>query len=173
MATLEALEQRLAELESRVQCSEDVESIRNLKARYGELTDRRYELKSDAEKAQLPGLAREIADLFTEDAVWDGGRELGLCRGREEIARRFENPTLEFAWHFFMKPRIQVEGDRASARWDILSPCTTLDQRAFWMAGVQDDEYRRVKGEWKLSRLSLRFVFMAPYEHGWARPKPD
>ena len=70
-----------------------------------------------------------------------------------------------------MKPRITVEGDVARARWDILAPCTTADGRARWMAGYEDDEYRRVAGAWLHSRMKLTTVFLAPHDRGWAKPR--
>ena len=78
-------------------------------------------------------------------------------------------PTLVFSWHFFLKPRIQVDGDRATARWDILSPCTTKDGRPHWMVGFEDDEYARVGGVWLHRRMRLTTVFLAPHETGWQK----
>ena len=161
-------ESKLARLERRVRTLEDVEAIRELKARYGELADRRYAGGKPAEGAVLEKLADELAGLFTEDAVWDGGRALGVCRGRAEIRERFLKPTLQFAWHYFVKPRIHVDGDSAHGRWDVLAPCTTLQGKPCWMAGVEDDEYRRVDGTWLHSAMKLEVVFMAPYDTGWA-----
>jgi len=138
MATLLALEQKLTGLERRLAAREDADAIQLLKARYGEITDSRYlALENEAE---LASIADRIAGLFSEDAVWDGGAALGLCEGRAAIAERFRKPTLQFAHHFFMKPRIEVDLDTATGRWDILAPCTTLDGKPFWMAGVEDDE---------------------------------
>ena len=42
MSSVEELEQRLETLESRLRVVEDIEAIRLLKARYGQLADRRY-----------------------------------------------------------------------------------------------------------------------------------
>jgi hypothetical protein len=78
-------------------------------------------------------------------------------------------PTLSFSWHFFVKPHIEVEGDRAHGRWDILSPCTTGDGRAMWMAGVEHDEYARTSGGWLHTHMKLDVVFMAPHDRGWAK----
>jgi hypothetical protein len=161
---------RLAGLERRVAELEAAEAIRELKARYAELVDRRYRRGGGTvEPAELERLATEIAELFSEDAVWDGGPGLGECRGREAIRARFLAPTLLFSWHYFLKPRIAVRGDEASARWDVLAPCTTRDGRPHWMAGVEDDAYRRVDGRWLHTRMKLTLVFMAPHERGWAR----
>jgi len=160
---MEALEQRLAALEA-------AEAIRDLKARYAALVDRRYRRGGGVvEAGELDRLATEIAALFTADAVWDGGAGLGTCEGREAIHQRFRDPTLLFSWHYFVKPRIRVADDRAEARWDLLAPCTTRDGRPHWMAGVEDDAYRRVDGHWLHSLMKLSLVFMAPHDRGWVR----
>lgn len=163
------LETRLRALEARLGVLEDVEAIRLLKARYGELVDERYAGGAPRSPAELERIAGEIADLFTEDALWEGGAALGVCRGRAAIRERFAAPTLAFSWHYFVKPQIQVAGDAARARWDLLAPCTSRDGRAMWMAGVEDDEYRRVDGRWLHQRMALRVVFLAPHDRGWAR----
>ncbi len=168
MSTNRELEATVRALERRVRVLEDVEAIRRLKARYGELADDRYDRRGVKDRPELERLADAIAALFTEDAVWDGGGALGVCRGRSAIRERFFDPTLRFAWHYFVKPRIEVDGDRARGRWDVLAPCTTRDGQAQWMAGVEDDEYARVDGAWLHSRMKLTVVFLAPYERGWA-----
>jgi hypothetical protein len=167
------LEARLRTLEARLCAVEDVQAIERLKARYGELVDERYAGGATRGAADLERIAGEIAALFTEDAVWDGGAALGLCRGRAAIRERMAKPTLSFSQHYFVKPRIEVAGSEARGRWDLLAPCTTADGRAMWMAGVEDDEYRKVEGFWLHSRMALRVVFRAPHERGWAkRPGP-
>ena len=172
MATTD-LEARLHTLEARLGVLEDVEAIRRLKARYGELVDERYAGGAPRSPAELERIAGEIADLFTEDALWEGGAALGTCRGRAAIRERFAAPTLAFSWHYFVKPRIEVTGDSARARWDLLAPCTSREGRAMWMAGVEDDEYRRVDGRWLHQRMALRVVFLAPHDRGWGRkPAP-
>jgi hypothetical protein len=166
--TTEALEDTVRRLEARLRVVEDVQAIERLKARYGELVDRRYGPRGVVAADELDALATDIAGLFTEDAVWDGGKLLGLCRGRAEIRERFREPTLLFSWHFFVKPRIEVDGDRARGTWDILAPCTTRDGKAQWMAGVEEDEYERGATGWLHRSMKLRVVFLAPYELGWA-----
>jgi hypothetical protein len=165
----DAIEVRLRDLEARLRGLEDVEEIRRLKARYGDLVDARYGPDGPLGEAELRRRADEIAALFTDDAVWDGGGGLGLCRGRAEIAARMAAPTLRFSWHYFVKPSIEVAGDTARGRWDLLAPCTLRDGRPAWMAGVEDDEYRRVDDRWLHSAMRLRVVFFAPHETGWTR----
>jgi hypothetical protein len=169
MPTPEELSARIAALERRLAAVEDVQAIERLKARYAELVDARYSRGSVVEAAKLAETARAIAELFTEDAVWDGGKALGVARGRGEIAARMREPTLLFSWHYFLKPRIEVEGEAARARWDILSPCTTRDGRPHWMAGVEEDAYRKLGGRWLHSQMKLSVVFLAPHATGWEK----
>jgi hypothetical protein len=158
--SLRALEARLARLEAEAE-------IRGLKARYGELVDARYGRDGPRPHAELEPLASEIAELFTEDAVWDGGTDLGLCRGRAAIRERFLAPTLRFSWHWFVKPRIEVDGDRARGSWDLLAAFTRRDGAASWMAGVEEDEYARLAGRWLHASMKLRVVFLAPHPGGF------
>lgn len=162
---------RIEALEARVRAAEDVLAIQNLKSRYGALADARYDRNGVRPSEELARIADQIAALFTEDATWDGGAGLGVCRGRDEIRKRFLEPTLRFSWHYFVKPHITVEDDEARATWDILAPCTTRDGRAHWMSGAEDDTYRRVDGAWLHASMTLRLVFMAPHDAGWAKPR--
>ena len=70
----------LEDLERRIKVLEDIEEIKKLKRRYCALCDNNYD-------------ADALADLFTEDAVWDGGIR-GRNDGREEI-RSFSNERLK------------------------------------------------------------------------------
>jgi hypothetical protein len=78
---LEALERRIRRLE-------DLEEIKQLKARYAAYCDAGYD-------------ADALADLFTTDAVWDGGM-LGRNEGREAI--RAILPRVEPA-HLVCRPQ--------------------------------------------------------------------
>jgi hypothetical protein len=156
-------------LAARVQALEDAEAIRRMKARYAELVDSRYAKSGPRPPEELTQIAGEIALLFAEDAVWDGGGGLGICRGRDAIRARMAEPTLLFSRHYFVNPQIEVEADRARARWELLAPCTLRDGRPAWMAGAEDDEYARIGGVWLHQRMALSVHFFAPHERGWVR----
>lgn len=166
MADLEA---KLRALESRVDALDAVHAITNLKARYAALVDARYTLDGPKEPAEVARIADRIVELFSEDAVWDGGEKLGEWKGRAEIRKRFLEPTLHFTLHYFVKPILDVQGDRACGRWDILAPITFGDGKPGWMAGTEDDEYVRVDGSWLHSRMKLTVTFMGPELRGWDR----
>ena len=74
MSSVEELAQQLKALESRLRVMEDIEAIRRLKAHYGQLADQRYGRDGVRPHEELEPIARELAALFSEDAVWDGGR---------------------------------------------------------------------------------------------------
>lgn len=163
----QALAARVSALEARLRAVEDADAIQRLKARYGQLVDARYTRRGPKPREEVEPIAREASLLFSEDAVWDGGPALGVCRGREAIYERLRAPTLRFSWHFFLKPDLEVSGDTARGTWDILSPCTTAEGRAMWLTGVEHDEYVRVEGAWLHASMRLEVVFMAPHDVGW------
>ena len=169
MDTVEDLARELGALRRRVDAAEGVLQIQELKARYGELVDARCAGGSLVPPDELERLGRDIAALFTEDGVWDGGPALGRAVGREEIAARLATPSLDFSRHLFVKPRISVEGDRAAARWDLLCPCRRLDGRSFWMCGYEDDVYERAGSGWLHRSMRLTTIFMAAPGAGWER----
>ena len=169
MPTIEELSAEVASLRRRVEATEAVLEIHSLKARYGELVDRRFAAGRVVDPDALRHLADEAAELFTEDATWDGGPGLGRVTGRRAIAGRLCAPTLDFSRHLFLKPDIRVDGERASGRWDLLSPCRRPDGSSYWMCGYEDDVYQRVDGVWLHRSMSLTTVFMAPVGAGWTR----
>ena len=165
--TGDGLEARLERLEARLDAAESVLALHDLKGRYGEVVDARFARGAPVGRAELDDLARRASELFTEDGVWDGGRWLGVARGRAEIAARLAAPTLVFSRHLFVKPRIDVDGDRATGRWELLSPCTRGDGTSLWVSGVEDDVYERIDGEWLHASMTFTTFFASPAGRGW------
>ncbi|MCE2487679.1 MAG: nuclear transport factor 2 family protein, partial [Desulfurellaceae bacterium] len=88
---------QLEELDQRIQTLEDIEAIKQLKARYCAGADERDE--------------EAFVGCFTEDASWDGG-SFGHYEGREAIRTFFRAipDRLSFAVHYVMNPQIEVNG---------------------------------------------------------------
>ena len=148
----------LEDIERRLRALEDMEDIKRLKARYCAYCDDNYD-------------ADNIASLFTEDAVWDGG-ERGRADGREGIRNFFVNASqrLPFAVHMVMNPIIEVDGDTATGIWYLFQACTYADgNQAVWGSARYDEEYVRVDGVWKFKHLKLSSFFWTPFDQGWAK----
>lgn len=148
---------KLDELQNRVRILEDAEAIRNLKARYAAYCDDNYN-------------PDKIPELFVEDAVWESG-SLGRFEGREAIREFFHGASkiFTFALHYGLNPQIEINGDTARGRWYLFMPCTVSDgNKAMWRAGIDDEEYVRVNGEWKFKSKTSTSVFNTPFEEGWA-----
>jgi hypothetical protein len=169
VATVDELGARVDALARRVDAAESTLALHELKARYAELVDARFARGAVVDRPRLDELATAAAALFTEDGVWDGGPALGVARGRGQIAARLAEPTLVFSRHLFVQPRLTVDGDRATGRWDLLCPCTRPDGESLWMCGHEDDTYARVDGIWLHASMSLTTVFVSPAGGGWPR----
>ncbi len=148
------------DLDARVRRLEDIEAIRALKVRYCDLCDRGYD-------------AEALTALFTEDAVWDGGRF-----GRYESARRIHRffaatgGIVRFTRHYVTNSVVEVDGDRATGRWYLLQAATMPDgdgERAVWGSARYDEEYVRTVEGWKFQSVVLDWAFWTPYDEGWAK----
>ena len=170
MAEDHELGARVDDLARRVDAAESVLALHQLKARYAALVDARFARGAVVDRPRLDQLAAAAAALFTEDGVWDGGPALGIARGRGQIAARLAEPTLVFSRHLFVQPRLTVDGDRASARWDLLSPCRAADGTSYWMCGFEDDTYERSDdGTWRHRTMRMTTVILSPTDPGWER----
>ena len=133
----------LEELEKRVRALEDLEAIKKLHQRYIDLMDElRYE---------------EVLDLFTEDASAEV-RNSGVKRGRNVLAEIYRDLAMRrgavrYDGHMAIEPNITVKGDTASGTWLVYM---LFSKPAInWVQGKNEAEYRKVNGEWKISRMKF------------------
>jgi uncharacterized protein (TIGR02246 family) len=148
----------LTDLERRIRALEDIEAIKQLKYRYADACDRGYD-------------ADTLADLFTEDAIWEGDL-FGRHEGRDAIREFFRGVSTDipFARHFMMNPIISVNGDEATGAWYLFQTCTFAEGNTPILgAASYADRYRRVDGTWKFRNLQLISTFWTPYDEGWAK----
>jgi len=139
----------LATLEGRITRLEDIEAIKQLKARYCEICDDMHN-------------PNRINGLFVEDAIWESP-DFGKAVGHAEIRALFSKfqTMFSFSQHNITNPIIEVSGDRATGIWYIQGPWTHADgDREIWMTARYDDDYVRIDNEWKYQHLraSVRMV---------------
>ena len=154
------------DLEARVKRLEDIEAIGVLKARYCAACDDGYD-------------PDRLAALFTDDAVWDGGRTFGRAEGREGIRRHFTGAgdRITVARHQVMNPIVEIDADdpdRATGHWLLFQPCTNVGpdgEEAVWLAATYGDTYRRVDGRWLIASTTIDVAFFAPFDRGWVEQR--
>ncbi len=133
-----------SELEQRITRLEDIEAIKQLKARYCEICDDMHN-------------PDRVSSVFAEDAIWESP-DFGKAEGHaaiRELFRKFQN-MFSFSQHNIMNPIIEVNGDRATGVWYIMGPWTYAENDdEKWLALRYDDDYVKVNGEWKYQHLRV------------------
>ena len=132
------------ELEQRITRLEDIEAIKQLKARYCDICDDTHN-------------PDRIASVFTADGIWEGG-DFGQAQSHEAIQELFHGfrNMFTFSQHNISNPIIEINGNRATGIWYITGPWTlTEDNKEIWMAARYDDDYVKVDGEWKYQHLRV------------------
>jgi len=144
-------------LEARIARLEAIEAIKNLKARYWHCCDHK-----DVEG---------VRDCFLEGPVeihYDG--PVGLVRHRDDLYQVFKDVACQthiIEMHHGGPPRIEVHSlGEASARWGLVYHLMNTEARTISVVGgYYDDEYRRVDGEWLISKA--RFKVCSAVTYGW------
>ncbi|TDG14252.1 nuclear transport factor 2 family protein [Seongchinamella unica] len=155
-----ALEQRIERLELELQRLKDIEAIRQLKAHYLNACD-----------CQDPEAVR---DCFAEGEVVIDMSYFGHCQNRDEfvdgifVPRGCHDYVLDM--HHGANPEIEIlGGDRARGVWSLnYRNINTRDQTLTLMSALYHDEYRRLAGQWKVtrSRTEYRTVLHCEYAPG-------
>ncbi len=130
------------DLEQRITRLEDIEAIKQLKARYCEICDDMHN-------------PDRITGLFATDGIWESP-DFGTAKGHAAIRELFQNfrDMFSFSQHNIMNPIIEVNGDRATAIWYIMGPWTQSEgNKDIWMTARYDDDYIKIDGEWKYQHL--------------------
>jgi len=134
----------MSDLEKRITRLEDIEAIKQLKARYSHICDDDHN-------------PDQIASVFAEDGVWESA-DFGQARGHEEIKKLFSGfkEMFTFSQHNMMNPVIEINGNTATGIWYIMGPWTLREgEKENWMALRYDDDYIKINGEWKYQHLRV------------------
>jgi SnoaL-like domain len=155
------------DLEARIARLEDVEAIKNLKARYAYYCDHGYD-------------ADGMASLFVEDSLWTSNA-FGTYHGRDEIHAFQAGISSEILWalHFMICPVVNVsdDGQTASGSWYLIEfatmtrPDGTPGTDAVVMSAIYNDTFVRENGEWKFKSVSVEFHQVSDLDKGWVLQK--
>ena len=130
------------DLEHRITRLEDIEAIKQLKARYCEICDDMHN-------------PDRINSLFVEDGIWESA-DFGEAKGHDAIRELFRGfqKMFSFSQHNIMNPIIEIDGNRATGIWYLLGPWTHTDNdKEIWMTARYDDDYVKINGVWKYRHL--------------------
>ena len=149
-------------LEQRLDRLEDLEAIKQLKARYAHHCDDNYDPDG-------------IASLFVEDGVWEATYPPGTYRSREEIRSFFAEVSKEFIWalHFMICPDIEIadDGQSADGRWYLLGLMTMRDPGEepdpVLVSGIYHDRYVKRDGEWLVASMKIDMNQMSNWSTAW------
>jgi SnoaL-like domain len=148
----------LEELAKRITRLEDLESIKQLKARYCSICDDDHN-------------PDRITSVFSEDGVWEArGINASGHAAIRELFVGFQK-SISFSQHMVMNPLIEVTGDRATGVWYFFGPFTMREgNQAKWLTARYHEDYVKVNGEWKIRHLRVKGpAISANYETGWAK----
>jgi hypothetical protein len=100
----------------------------------------------------------EVLDLFTEDATSEV-RNSGIKRGRKEMSEIYigilakNRGDTRYDAHLAIEPDITVDGNTAKGTWLIYMLFSRPTVQ--WVQGVNECEYRKENGQWKISKLKF------------------
>lgn len=148
-------------LDARIRKLEDVHDITNLQAKYSYLVD----------SSQVDALI----DLFAETFAWSVGFEdMTTFTSKPKLSRFLKkaDELTPMMVHQPITPYIEVTGDEAKGTWYLVGMVTSdtpQGPKPRWVQGRYDNEYVRIDGCWKLSRLYFKYNFLTPFEEGWVK----
>jgi hypothetical protein len=144
---------------------EDVYEIEKLKARYADAVDGGW-------TGVHPHDADAVLALFTPDGVWDSGA-FGGGQGHDGIRAYMGTGAamMPFAFHHISSPLIEVDGDRATARWHALLAVTavTTEEESLLHVGVYDDQMIRTPEGWRFELLRFTLAATTALPAAWTR----
>ena len=152
----------IQDLQARLQRFESQQAIRVCINRYMELCDQL--------DASTP--LDELANLFTQDAVWEGkgakyAASFGGYRGREAIRAMFATymkPPAHFALnvHFLTSEVIEAEADQGLGRWVMLQTSTFADGASHLNAARLTVRFALEEGQWRMAHFQTENLFSRP-----------
>ena len=159
----------MVSLEQRLQRLEDIEAIKQLKARYCDACDGGW-------SADRPGYDWDkLQPMFTEDCVWDGTPVNIRVEGHDQLRQMCADlQHVPFASHNVTNPQITVDGDSATAKWHLLAMLTlphAVEPVSAWCVIFYDDVCVRTSEGWKFKHVKLSYATFTDLKKGWAEER--
>jgi hypothetical protein len=155
----------MTDLAAKVQRLLDLEEIKMLKYRYCQYNDGGW-------PAQPVSHQGPSADLFTEDAVWDGS-PVARAEGREEIRKLFAGmAAVPMAYHAVTNPIIEIDGDFARGHWHLVGGGIGLTGDSSIGLGGYEDEYVRTPDGWRIKSMKVIWGRRTIAPNGWQQATP-
>jgi SnoaL-like domain len=152
-------------LEQRLKIQEDWREIVTLKAR--------YVYACDGFRGGPTHDYDGVAACFTEDGVWDPTPLLPRVVGRQAIRDMIKShQTMPFAMHNAVNPLIELNGDTATGKFNVIVAVTSAERKAYWVFAHYEDEFVRTQEGWRIKYLRALVDAYAPYETGWGALSP-
>ncbi len=141
---------------------EDIHEIQKLKARYADAVDGGW-------TGVTPHDADAVIELFVPDGAWDSGA-FGGGKGHDGIREYMLTGAaiMPFAFHHISNPLIEVDGDRATARWHAML-AVSAEQQAKLHVGIYDDRMIRTADGWRFELLRFTLAATTDLPVPWAR----
>lgn len=146
--TMEQMAQRLEELEKRVTDAEDLEEVRQLQYKFVNCV---AFMNWD-----------ELLSYFADDATMDVGLDhVPPLVGIEAIRERFMNTISKGHTGedgpYVVHPIVSKQGDIIKGNFMLYVQVRYVrtGQAMFWLQNIYNNEYKKVDGVWKISKLSL------------------
>lgn len=173
--------ENLEQLTCRIETLEGEAEIRRLQARYMFLCDTpcpEFGVSDDRHRID------SIMALYADDAVWEGvgeyySEQFGRLVGHEAIRAHFERfwdpgrvPSVMLNAHYLASEQIRVEGDSAVGQWIHVQPWLYSDGSGLLRSSRLNNSFRRIDGQWKITRTRTENVFVAPLPDGFASSFP-
>ena len=140
----------------------DVAEIKRLQAIYGFYIDR--------------SMWDDILDLLTDDVTLEYGQS-GVYVGKAQARAllygigygQYGLLKGQLRDHTQLQPVITLspDGQTAQGRWHALVILGQFQQYARWQTGPYENEYRKVDGRWRISKLHWYETFTVPFAGGW------
>lgn len=129
------------------------------------------QLKSDYCHYIDHGRVDDWVELYTETGEMTGGfSHQDDHVGHTELRKRLQALLAEgrqFTRHLAFNPRIRVDGDTATGRWNFLAIVVTDDGTMKRAYGDYFDEYQRRNGDWKIHATEVDIRMVESVEDGF------